>query len=417
MIHLLRQPAFSAFLVANTLERFAASAMTVLLGFQVYAITHTALDLGWLGLAEAIPGLTLVLYGGHIADRHSRRRIVLVSTALLAALALVLTFMSGRGDAVALPAIFGVAFLSGVIRAFETPAATGLEAQVVPLAQLMRGVSLLASVGRIADLFGPIVGGFAWAWLGPRGTYGVIAALFACACAALYAGVGEGPALPPPRTDESTIQRIAEGIRFVFRDEILVGSMALDLFAVFFGGATALLPVFATDILHVGATGFGFLRAASGAGALLAAVIAGKYFPERRAGQALHWVIGGFGASIVIFGVSRWLPLSLAALFVAGLCDGTSVVIRRAIMRLASPEALRGRISAVRMIFIGSSNELGAFESGFAASLFGTPAAVWGGGVLTIAIVAFTAWRAPRLRGLDLTAMTDASAGAAESIR
>lgn len=410
MFELLRSRAFRAFLVANCLERFAAAAMTVLLGFQVYDLTHDPLNLGWLGLTEAIPGLTLVLYGGHIADIYSRRRIVLATTALLAVLAAGIAVLSGARPSGALAAVFAVAFLSGVIRAFENPAASGLEAQVVPLAQLMRGVSLLATTGRLADVLGPVAGGFAWAALGPEGTYTVIAVIFALACLALMLGVGDIPMQHVAEDGIGMFRRILDGIRYVFRDQLLVGSMALDLFAVFFGGATALLPVFATDILHVGSVGFGFLRAASGAGALVAAVLAGRFFPARRAGQALHWVIGGFGASIVVFGLSRSLALSLAALFVAGVCDGTSVIIRRAIMRLASPEALRGRISAVRSIFVGSSNEVGAFESGVAASLMGASAAVWSGGLATIAIVAFTAWRAPKLRRLDLVALAEAEA-------
>jgi MFS family permease len=407
---LLRDREFRAFLVANSLERLAASAMTVLLGFQVYALTHDPLDLGWLGLAEAIPGVTLVLYGGHVADRHSRRRIVLATSALLAGLAFGLSALSGAGPRGARLLLFLVAFLSGVVRAFEGPAASGLEAQVVPLPQLMRGVSLLATTGRLADVCGPVAGGFAWAALGPARTYAAIATLFALACLALLAGVRERPPAHVAADGLGTWRRIADGVRYVFRDQVLVGSMALDLFAVFFGGATALLPVFATDVLHVGAVGFGFLRGASGAGALAAALLAAPFLPQRRAGLALHGVIAGFGASMVAFGLSRSLPLSLAALFVAGLCDGTSVVIRRAILRLASPEALRGRIAAVKSVFVGSSNEIGAFESGVAASLLGASAAVWAGGLVTLAVVAFTAWRAPRLRRLDLLALAEAGA-------
>ena len=408
MLGLLRDREFRAFLAANALERFAAAAMTVLLGFQVYELTHDTLDLGWLGLAEAIPGVTLVLYGGHVADRRSRRRIVLATSALLAVLAGGVALLSGAATQGLLYLLFLVAFLSGAVRAFEGPAASGLEAQVVPLAQVMRGVSLLATTGRLADVLGPVAGGFAWAALGAAGTYAAIAALFALACLALLTGVGEKPPLHVAQDGLGVRRRIADGVRHVFRDQVLVGSMALDLFAVFFGGATALLPVFATTILHAGAIGFGFLRAASGAGAFVAALLAARLLPQRRAGLALHGVIAGFGISMVAFGLSRSLPLSLAALFVAGLCDGTSVVIRRAILRLASPEALRGRIAAVKSVFVGSSNEIGAFESGVAASLLGAPAAVWVGGLVTLAVVAVTAWHAPRLRRLDLVALAEA---------
>lgn len=407
---LLRDREFRAFLVANAAERFAAAAMTVLLGFQVYELTRAPLDLGWLGLAEAVPGVTLVLYGGHVADRHGRRRIVLAATALLAALAGAVALLSGSARGVLLPALFAAAFLGGVVRAFEGPAASGLEAQVVPLSALVPGVSLLATTGRLADVAGPVAGGVAWAALGPLGTYAGIAALFALAGLALLLGVREKPVPPPVAGGPGAWRRIAEGVRYVFRDQLLVGSMALDLFAVFFGGATALLPVFATDILHAGPVGFGFLRGAGGAGALVAALLAARFLPRRRAGLALHGVIAGFGVSMVAFGLSRSLPLSLLALFAAGLCDGTSVVIRRAILRLASPEALRGRIAAVKSVFVGSSNEIGAFESGVAASLIGPAAAVWAGGLVTLAVVALTAWRLPGLRRLDLAALAEAPA-------
>ena len=394
---LLRDPAFRAFLAANVLERFASAALTVLLGFQVYELTHDPLDLGWLGLAEAVPGVTLVLYGGHVADRHPRRRIVLAATACLAVLAAGLALASDTARV--LPTIYAVAFLAGVARAFENPAASGLEAHVVPLAQVIPGLALLATTARLADVLGPAAGGFAWTALEPHGTYLALAVLFAASCLLLLT-VPEPP-VPAITHDAGALRSIRDGVAYVFRDQVLLGSM--DLFAVFFGGATALLPVFATSILHVGPAGFGLLRSAPAAGSLAAALLAGRFLPRRRAGQALHWVIAGFGVAMVLFGLSRSLPLSLLALFAAGLCDGTSVVIRRAILRLASPEAMRGRIAAVKSVFVGSSNEIGAFESGVAASLLGAPAAVWAGGLVTVGIVALTAWRAPRLRRLDLT--------------
>ena len=411
MLSLLADREFRAFLVANCTERFAASALTVLLGFQVYALTGDPLDLGLLGLVEAIPGVTLVLYGGHIADRHSRRRIVLGTTALLAVLAGGAASVSGLAQQHLLAVLFCVAFLAGVVRAFEGPAASGLEAQVVPLSQLVRGMSLLAISGRLADLLGPVAGGIAWQAFGPAGTYGAIAALFAAACIVLLLGTREKAAAHVIAVSGQTaFGRIAEGVRFVFRDQILIGSMLLDLFAVFFGGATALLPAIATDVLHTGPVGFGFLRAAISAGSFTAALLVGRYLPQRQAGVALLAVIGGFGVSMVAFGLSRSLPLSLLALFVAGLCDGTSVVIRRAILRLCSPEAMRGRIAAVKTVFVGSSNEIGAFESGVAASLIGVTAAIWAGGLVTLGIVAFTAWWAPKLRRLDLVALAEAEA-------
>jgi hypothetical protein len=384
-------------------ERFAASAMTALLGFQTYAITHRAIDLGLLGLVEAAPGITLVLHGGHVADRVSRLRIVWIAIVLLGVLALLLAGLSVAGRSLVLPGLYGVAFLAGVVRAYENPAATGLEAQVVPAAIVMSGIAKLATASRLADVAGPIAGGFAWAAIGAGPSYAAIGALFIVAGATLRLGIESKP--PPPPVDRAAWREIADGVRYVFSDQILVGSMALDLFAVFFGGATALLPVFATDILHVGPVGFGFLRSAIGIGSLIAALAAPRLLPQRFAGWTLHAVVGGFGLSMIVFGLSRSLALSLAALAVAGFCDGASVIIRRAILRLASPEAMRGRIAAVKSIFIGSSNELGTFESGVAATLLGAGAAVWGGGLLTLLIVLTTGLTMPKLRRLNLRAL------------
>lgn len=389
-------------MAAYVSDRFASSALSVLLGLQVWEMTGSTLALAALGLVEAIPGITLVLYGGDVADRHSRRRIVVAASALMAVLAGVIAFIAYEGHSRALPVLLALAFLAGAVRAFGDPAEAGLEAQVVPLRHAVPGIALLATTGRLASVTGPVAGGFAWALLGPAGTYAAIASLYALCCLSVLAGVPEQPVPPAPTDGQSTTQRITQGVRYVARDQVLFGSMALDLFAVFFGGAVALLPVFATSILDAGPEGLGLLRASMAAGSLLAALLAGRFLPQRRAGLVLLAVVAGFGVSMMVFGLSRSLPLSLAALFVAGLCDGTSVVIRKAILRLASPEAMRGRIAAVKSVFVGSSNELGAFESGLAAAWLGASAAVWGGGLATLGIVALTAVYAPRLRRLDL---------------
>lgn len=397
------RPAFQAVLVCAVLERVAASAIAVLLGYQVFAVTHDVLDLGWLGLTEALPGLALVLYGGHVADRFRRKRILILTSTCFVVLAGLAALASAWSPGVA--PLFGVAFGLGIIRAFQDPAAAALEAQVVLAADVVRGLALLTTASRLAGVVGPALGGIAWGMLGPAGTYVAAAALFAGSLAALLF-VPDASQPPVDQDGRNAGTRIVEGVRFVWRDQVLLGSMALDLFAVFFGGATALLPAMATDVLHVGATEFGLLRGAMAAGALTAAAVAVRVVPERQAGRFLLSVIGGFGVSIVVFGLSRVFWLSLAALFVAGMCDGLSVVIRRAILRLGSPEEMRGRVAAVKSVFVGSSNELGAFESGMVASLMGVTAAVWSGGVVTLLVVGITAVLAPRLRRLDLRAMT-----------
>ena len=393
---------FRFFLAANIVERFAAAAMTVLLGFQIFEITGQTLFVGLLGLTEAIPGITLVLVGGDVADRYDRRTIMLRTTTLLALLAFVLAAVARVDPAITLPALFVVAFFSAVVRAFESPAATGLEARVVPLHLVFRGVPVLATSARTADVLGPVIVGFAWAWAGPVVTYAGLGALFLLASTLLRVGVAPKPPLATAASAVGPLERIMEGIGYVFRHQMLWGSMALDLFAVFFGGVTALLPYFATEVLGVGAEGFGVMRSAMAAGSLLAALLSTRLFPRRHAGIVLHATIACFGVSIIVFGMSRSVPLSLAALFCAGLCDGTSVVIRNAILRLASPEILRGRIAAVKSVFVGSSNELGALESGLAAAAIGAVPTVLVGGAITLIVVGLIAWRAPALRRLDL---------------
>jgi MFS family permease len=407
MRDLLAAPDFRAFLAASLLARLSESALAVLLGITVYQTAHTALALGWLGLAEAAPMIGLVLLGGHVADRFSRRRITVLARFALAALAGGIAAVTALAPGGGLGALYALAFVAGCVRAFEDPATAGLEAQVVPIAHAVRAASLIGSLGRACALGGPVAGGVLYDIIGPAPTYALLAALMALSAGVLLAGVParapHAPAGPRPRM----VANIAEGVRYVFSDQVIVGSMALDLFAVFFGGVTGLLPIFATDILHTGPAGVGLLRAAASAGALAAMVIATRHPPRARAGIALHAAIAGFGLSIIVFGLSTSFALSMAALFAAGACDGISVVVRHAILRVVAPDAMRGRISAVRSVFINASNELGDFESGIAASFLGAAAAVWAGGLVTLAVVGLTAWHAPKLRRLDLQALME----------
>ena len=406
ILTLLKNVEFRSFMIANVVFRLCASGLTVLLGYQVYELTRSPFSLGLLGLFEAIPGVTLILFGGDFADRHSRHRIVVVTMELMALLAAVLAIISSKGNASTLATIYVVAFVSASIRAFESPAVVGLEAQILPLHQALRGIPILASSSRMADVAGPVMAGFAWAVFGATTTYGVIAALFLLS--ALWILFGVQNRSPLPRTVGSgTWKRISEGMHYVFSSQILLGSMALDLFAVFFAGANALLPIFALEILHVGPEGLGLLRSASAAGALVAALAATRLLPVRRAGIALHSIIAAFGLCVISFGLSTNFALSVTALFLAGLCDGSSMVIRHAILRLASPEALRGRSSAVKSVFTGSSNELGTFQSGMTASLIGAGPTMCLGGAITLGVVAFVAWRARSLLRLNLETLAN----------
>ena len=406
---MLRVPGFRAYLLASALARLAYSALSVLLGITVYQLAHNPMALGWLGLVMAIPAIGLVLFGGHVADRHSRRWIVVATRAAMVLLCLGLAVAAMLPAAAGLRLLYLIAFLTGIVGAFANPATAGLEAQVVPAEHALRGASILASVGQVAGLVGAPLGGLAYDLFGPAITYPALAALYAASMAAVWLGVPQQAAGIASRAPSGMLRNIAEGIRAVFGDQRLVGSMGLDLFAIFFGGVIGLLPLFATDILHVGPAGAGALRAAASAGSVLAMAVAMRHPPRKHAGLALHLAIAGFGVGIIVFGLSTNFILSLAALAFTGACDGVSVVVRQALVRLLAPEHMRGRIAAVRMVFVNSSNELGDFEGGLAASLLGAGPAVVLGGAITILTAGLTAWRAPRLLRLDLGRITQAA--------
>ena len=396
---LMQQRDFRALLGARFTNSLAMSALVTVVGFQVYAITGDPLALGWLGLVEAIPALSLVLFGGYVADRHDRRRIIVITSALVTVCAVALGLLAADGAGGILP-ILAVVFVTGIGSGFERPALTAFEAQVIPRAQAVQGVSYTSSVSQTGGILGPLTGGVALVVIGIAGTYAAMAVLLAIStiCLALI------PRRPMPEVvaGEPRLRSLLDGIRYVRRTPALLGSMALDLFAVFFGGAIALLPVFATDILHVGPIGLGVMRTAPSIGALGVMLIATRRPPSRHAGRTLLICVAGFGASMIVFGLSTTFALSVFALFMSGVTDGLSMVIRQTILRVLSPERIRGRVASVNWIFIGASNELGAFESGFAAHLFGTVPSVVGGGVLTLGVVGLVALAVPSLRGLDL---------------
>ncbi len=321
-----------------------------------------------------------------------------MTSALVTLCALALAGLAAMGAT--LVGILAVIFATGIASGFERPALTALEAQVVPREDAARGVSVLSSVSQGGAILGPAAGGIAIAVIGIPATYLVITVLLAISTICLMT-IGRKP-IPPQVAGEPFIESLLGGIRYVRRTPALIGSMALDLFAVFFGGAIALLPIYATDILHVGSVGLGVLRTAPSIGALLVMLIATRRPPSRHAGRTLLLCVAGFGVSMIIFGASTVFAVSLIALFFSGVTDGVSMIIRNTILRVLSPERIRGRVASVNWVFIGASNELGAFESGFAAKLFGTVPSVVGGGILTLVVVGATAMLVPSLRQLDL---------------
>lgn len=359
--------------------------------------------LGWLGLVEAVPAISLVLVGGHVADHFNRRTILLITRAVSLLCALALAFLSWR-QASPLWSLYAVIFIAGVARGFADPANTAFEAQVVPKHLTVNAASWISSTWVACAAAGPAAIGFIFEARGAAGAYLVISAGYFLAWIC-FAAIPRKPQTIPQKR-EPMFRSIGAGWRFVFSRQPLLAALALDLFAVFFGGAMVLLPVFAEDILRVGARGVGLLNAAPMAGALAITLFATHRPPIGRAGRNLLVAVAGFGVSMLVFAFSRSFWLSMAALFMSGAFDGFSVVIRRSMVRLLSPDALRGRVAAANWVFIFASNELGAFESGMLAAWIGTIPCVAVGGVVTLGVVGLTAALAPQLRALRFDTRT-----------
>ena len=394
----LKVPEIRLFISTVACFTLAGRATLVIIGFQIYRLTKSPAALGWLGLIEAIPAISLVLFGGHIADRFNRRTILLMTRAVSCLCGLALAVLSVRSQETPLLGLYAVIFVVGMARAFADPASTAFEAQIVPKPLTVNAASWISSTWITCAVLGPAIIGFVYEWWGPVGSYLLITAGFVGS----WIGTVFLPSKPPPRPQqhEPVIKSIALGWRFLFSHQPLLSAMMLDLFAVLFGGAVALLPIYAEDILHVGARGLGFLNAAPAFGALFITLAATHRPPIGSAGRNLLMAVAGFGFSILVFAFSTSFWLSMGALFMSGLFDGVSMVIRRSILRLLSPDELRGRIAAANWIFISASNELGAFESGMLAAWIGTVPCVAVGGLITLGVVAAAAALSPKLRRL-----------------
>ncbi len=363
--------------------------LEVAIGWEVYAQHRSPLDLGWIGLAEFAPMFVLAIPAGHLADRLSRRRVFAIALLVGVAVAVGLAVLSRSAVSSVLPYL-ALAAGAGTVMAIGTPAARALPPTLVPAGLLPSAMTLRSIASQSAQVAGPALGGVLYA-VSPTLVYALAAAL--CLLASVSAVmIRARPATANPRTPASPgIESVLEGMRFVGRTPMLLGVILLDLLVVLFGGAVALLPVFARSILHVGPEGLGVLRAAPALGALAAAAILTRRPLVRRAGPRLLLVVALFGGAIIVFGLSRIFVLSLVMLAVSGFADMVSVNIRTTTVALVTPDRLRGRVSAVEMVFISASNQLGAFESGLAASLVGTVPAVVGGGVITLGIA--LSWR------------------------
>jgi MFS family permease len=374
----------------------AVQMQTVAVGWQVYEITRDPLDLGLIGLSQFLPFVLLVLPAGHFADRHLRQKLLSACYGLMLVCALLLLAFSLSELQVVWP-VFAVMVLFGVARAFAMPTGQALLPNVVPSALFGRAVAVNSTTWQLSTIVGPAIGGIVYLFGAPV-VYATVALLLAAAVVLMF-GV-RAPA--PARSAQSiTFDSLLEGLRFVFQRKIILGAISLDLFAVLFGGAVALLPAYASDILKVGPDGLGLLRAAPGVGAVIVALVFTWKPLAQRVGPAMLWGVALFGVSTVIFGLSESFAVSLAALAVLGAADMVSVYIRHMLVQLETPDEIRGRVSAVSAVFIGASNELGEFESGVTAAWWGVRPAVVVGGVASIAIAGLWARWFPQLARLD----------------
>ena len=394
---------FRLFISARFCITLAIQIQAVIVGWQVYEITKDPLSLGLIGLAEAIPSIAVSLYAGHVADTISRKKIIIVTifTLLLCSSAL-LFFTMDPGEFILANGIFpiyAVIFISGIARGFITPAIFSYMPQLVPRELYQNAISWNSTLWEMASIGGPPVGGLIYGFFGITAAY-TLDVLLTCLGLLLALLVANKP-IPQTSDEQGMVEKIKAGLKFVFQNKIILSAITLDLFAVLFGGAVALLPIFADEILHVGQIGLGFLRSAPGIGALLTALYL-TYHPIRKSmGRILLYSVAGFGLCMIFFAISKNIWLSMGMLVISGAFDCVSVIIRGTLLHTLTPENMKGRVSAVNNIFIGSSNEIGAFESGVAAKLFRVVPSVILGGVMTLVVVSAVAWKAPSLRKLE----------------
>jgi MFS family permease len=385
-------------MTARFVGTMSAEMQNVAVAWQIYALTGRPMDLGLVGLAQFLPGIFLFLPAGHTADIVPRRRILMACNLGFVLCSLALLVLSLAGLRSVYP-VYAALVAYGVVRAFNGPATQAFLPQLVPEEHFPNAVSWSSSIFHAAQVTGPVVGGAVYALTGsPLPVY---------ACAAIANLVSfltilaiDIPAIARKR-EPASLDMLLDGIRYIWRKKVILGSISLDLFAVMLGGAVALLPVYAGEILKVGASGLGLLRAGPGMGAVLMAVVVAHYPLRRGAGAAMLWCVAGFGAFTVVFGLSRNFALSLIALVLLGACDMVSVIVRQTVIQLGTRDDMRGRVSAVNSVFIGASNQVGQFESGVTAQWFGTVPAVIVGGVGAIVVVALWAKLFPALRRVE----------------
>ena len=402
----LRYKEFNMFLLLRFAMVFAWSMQFIIIEWEVYSLTKNPLSLGIIGLMEVIPAIGMALFAGHIVDQKEKKGLLLKCILAFLAISFGLFLLtwppitSNLSTNKILYSIYFFVFLGGLVRAFLGPTIFSLLSLIVPKKAYPNAATWSSSVWQIASVVGPAVAGFSITWIGVNWSMGFI---IVCSLLSLIAlSQIETKPILNPKIGEPIMQSLKEGVKFVYNNKTILGALTLDMVAVLFGGAVALLPIFAQDILKVGPEGFGVLRAAPAVGALLTMFVSAHLPFYKNAGIKLLAAIFAFGICIIVFGISTIFWISVLALFMSGVADGFSVVIRQTILQLKTPDSMRGRVAAVNSIFVGSSNELGAFESGLTAKLMGTVSAVVFGGSMTLLVVLFTGIQSPTFRKLDL---------------
>jgi len=390
---------FRHFMAARFLTTISSEMQSVAVGWQVYELTHRPLDLGIVGLAQFLPGICLFLLAGHTADRVPRLRIIRTCYAGFAGCSVSLLTFAAHGLRSAWP-IYAVLVLNGVVRAFNAPASQAFVPVLVAAEDFPNAIAWSSSIFQTATVAGPMIGGILYGLTGSP-VYVYLSAFVCYSCAFVIAGRITIKQSAGARPVAASTRILFEGLSFIWRQKLILGAVSLDLFAVLLGGSVALLPVFAREILHIGATGLGVLRSAPGVGAVMMGIIIAHWPLQTRAGIAMLSCVGGFGVFTIVFGLSHNVVLSLVMLLLAGAADTVSVVVRHTLIQLSTPDEMRGRVSAVNTVFIGASNEVGQFESGLTAQWFGAVPAVVLGGIGTLAVVLAWGLLFPGLRRLD----------------
>lgn len=403
----LRIKEFNIFLLVRFVLVFAWSMQFIVIEWEVYSMTKDPLSLGLIGLMEIIPAVSMALFAGHIVDQKEKRNLLVWCIALFSLISLGLFLLTwdkivGYCDTkLILYGVYALVFFGGLLRSFFGPTIFSLVALIVPKKIYPNAATWSSSTWQLATVLGPAFAGFSIHWIGVHWSLCIIFGLVILSLLILL-NIKRKPILNP-KIGEPIFQSLREGVSFVFKTKEILGAMTLDMIAVLFGGAVALLPIFAQDILKVGSEGFGVLRAMPAVGASLTMLATAYLPPTRNAGKKLLFAVFGFGLCIIAFGLSTWFWVSALALFLSGVTDGVSMVVRQTILQLKTPDHMRGRVSSVNSIFVGSSNELGAFESGVTAKLMGTVTAVVFGGSMTLITVLTMGAVNPTLRNLDLT--------------